>query len=86
MKSLLISNSFDPKQENMTLRDYYFSLPERQHLAPRKDLLTAIANECGVSYTTVRSWFCYGIKPRNEEYIEIISRHTGIKPEDMWRG
>lgn len=84
MKSIENPNTFVASGDKITLKDYYNSLPVADQIAPRKNLLMKVAQRCGVSYTTARSWFAYQIKPRNEKFLEIISEITGIAVEDMY--
>lgn len=86
MKSIEKANSSTVKKGRMTLRDYFLSLPETNIVAPRRNLIESIAKQCNVPMTTVRSWFVYGIKPRDnkEQIISVLTKETGISPEDMW--
>jgi hypothetical protein len=86
MKSIEKTNTLEDQKGKMTLRDYFLSLPETNIVAPRRKLMESIARQCNVPLTTVRSWFVYGIKPRDnkEQVIEVLAKETGISPEDMW--
>lgn len=84
MKSIVKTNTSEVEKAKMTLKDYFFSLPEAKEIAPRKNLTDRIAARCGVSASTVRAWLAYGSKPRDPKVIEILADETGIAPEDMW--
>ena len=86
MKSTEKTNASTVKKGKMTLRDYFLSLPETNIVAPRRKLINSIAKQCNVPMTTVRSWFVYGIKPREnrDHVIAVLAKETGISPEDMW--
>ncbi len=86
MKSIENSNTSEAKKDRMTLLDYFQSLPETNIVAPRRKMLERIAKKCNVPLTTARSWFVYGIKPREnrEHVIAVLAEETGIAPEDMW--
>ena len=72
----------EKKSQKMTLKGYYYSLPRTQ--SPRKYLLRAIMDECGVPEQTARNWCIYGMRPRNYAHVKVISRLTKIKEEDLW--
>ncbi len=84
MKSIGKTNTSDEKRNKMTLKDYFRNIPRTKIVAPRCELIRKIAEKCNVPETTARSWFVYGIIPRNEKFIEILSEETGIPVEDMW--
>lgn len=86
MKSIGNVNTSLDKKEKITLRDYYKSLPEANEIAPRKLLVKRIAERCNVPESTARSWFAFGVKPRDnkDQVIAILSEETGIDPKDMW--
>ena len=70
------------KNEKMTLKGYYNSLPV--HSAPRYELLKAIADRCEVSIQTARNWCLYGIKPRSYMHVKVIVELTGLNEEQLW--
>lgn len=72
----------DEKNNKLSLKGYYQSLPER--ISPKQDFLEKIAKRCNKTVTTVRNWVLYNIKPMNPEHVRIISEETGIKEEDLW--
>lgn len=72
------------KKGNITLRDYYHSLPENQIISPRRDILERVAKKCGVSLVTVRNWFLYGYAPRDKKHLKIISKETGLSIEALY--
>lgn len=86
MKSIEKTKGPEAKKNKMTLRDYFRSLPETNIVAPRKRLIERIAKRCNAPETTVRSWFIYGIQPRDnrEHVISVLADETGVAPEDMW--
>lgn len=84
MKSIENSKTLDEKLSKMTLRGYYKSLPEAKQVAPRKNLIERVAKRCNVKFTTARSWIALGIRPRNQEFVAILSEETGIAPENLW--
>lgn len=83
MKSIGNSNPLGNTESKMTLKDYFDSIPEAS--APRQDFLKKMMEKTGCPYSTVRSWFVYGIKPREERIIGILQEETGIAPEEMWQ-
>ena len=70
MKSIENSNTSQEVKKKMTLRDHYYSLPDRNESTPRIDLIRRVAKRCDVPISTAR--------------IEILQEETGIAPEDMW--
>lgn len=86
MKSIDKTNTPEINKGRMTLRDYFLSLPETNIVSPRRKLIDRIAKQCNVPMTTARSWFVYGVKPREnrEHVIAVLADETGIAPEDMW--
>lgn len=84
MKSIEKANTSKEESKKMTLRDYYNSLPEAAEIAPRKNLIVRLCKRCNVPYSTARSWLAYQIKPRNEEFLKVLSEETGIAIEDLY--
>ncbi len=70
------------KSKQMTLKNYYASLPEVVY--PKTEFVEMIARECNVSLGTVRNWVLYDIKPRNSVHAWILSKYTGIPVERLW--
>ena len=68
------------KVDKMTLSGYYDSLPTS---APRTLFIKQVAKMAGVSEPTVVNW-AKGAKPQRFEHVMILSKVTGIKPEDLW--
>lgn len=66
----------------MTLRNYYERL-ERE-TPPKTAFVKEIAEECQVTEVTVRNWISYGIKPKDEKHIEILSKKTNIPIDELW--
>jgi hypothetical protein len=73
----------DNKKTKKSLREYYESLP--QVTQPRTDLARRVAHRCGVSEQAARNWMSYGMKPRNEQHLKVLSEETGIPMEDLFR-
>lgn len=78
-----MANIIEKKNQNLTLSEYFQSLPLRE--TPRKTLIETICARCEVSKQTARNWCIYGIKPRNYKHVRILSEITGIKIENLWR-
>lgn len=70
------------KPKKMTLKGYYANLPIRK--TPRKDFITKVSEQCGVSEQTVRNWCIYGMKPQDYKHVKVLSSITGIKEDDLW--
>ena len=83
MENVQLSNTFGQKVEKLTLKGYYKKLPIRN--APRYDFIKEVSSKCHVTLNTVRNWVLYGIKPQQRCHVEILSRLTGIKEEDLWK-
>lgn len=89
MENIQSSKKTDVNLENLSLKGYYQSLPER--VAPKQQLVEKIQAECkkmtGVCPTTstVRNWVLYGIKPQKAIFIQAIINVTGIKKENLWK-
>lgn len=58
------------------LKEYYDSLPEKETLAPKQELIEKIAGECGVSASSVYRWLKEGIPARFRKKVkDIIDQH-----------
>ena len=77
-----MTNSFNKKEEKMTLKGYYLSLPEATH--PKTDFITRVMSECGVSFTTARNWVMGLTRPFNPDHVTKLSEISGIPSEDLW--
>lgn len=69
-------------KEKMTLRGYYDELPDAE--CPKTNFINTIVARTGVSATTVRNWIFYGMKPANENHINILVDVTGIPANELW--
>lgn len=69
-------------KEKMTLRGYYDGLPDAE--CPKTNFINTIVARTGVSATTVRNWIFYGMKPANENHINILVDVTGIPANELW--
>lgn len=72
-------------QENdfkMTLRDYYYGLPET--ISPKTEFIGKVMERTGASYTSVRNWIVYGMKPKKQSSLKALSEITGIPVENLW--
>ena len=61
---------------------YYSNLPNATH--PKTEFINEVIKKTGVSFTAVRNWVVYGMKPNNPEHIAALSEITGISPENLW--
>ena len=68
--------------DKITLKDYYSNLPNATH--PKTEFINEVIKKTGVSFTAVRNWVVYGMKPNNPEHIAALSEITGISPENLW--
>ena len=66
----------------MDLRSYYKSLPKP--VPPKTEFIKRIASLCNVTENAVRLWVAGDTMPASEEHIEILSRETGIKKEELF--
>lgn len=66
----------------ITLKKYYESLPKVQH--PKTELLRMIMDECHVSESTARNWVKQRVKPMEKEYIEALTKITGIPKQNLF--
>ena len=69
-------------KEKMTLRGYYDGLPDAE--CPKTNFINTIVARTGVSATTVRNWIFYGMKPANENHVNILVDVTGIPANELW--
>lgn len=69
------------KFSKMTLSGYYENLSKE---SPRGLFVKRVAKEAGVTETAVVGWCKDGRKPHKYEHVVILSKYTGIKPEDLW--
>jgi hypothetical protein len=73
----------DNKKTKKTLREFYDGLPKM--IQPRTELARRLAYRCGVSEQAARNWMHFGMKPRNEQHLKVLSEETGIPMEDLYR-
>ena len=67
---------------NQNLSTYYATLPKVR--SPKTEFLLEVADKCNVSMNAVRNWVNGYSKPCNPEHIQIISKITGIKPQNLF--
>ena len=77
-----MANSFNEKEQKMTLKGYYYSL--REPVSPRRKLILDIMQKCNVVETTAFNWIMGRSKPDNPNHLEILTELTGIAVEDLW--
>ena len=82
MKVELKTRVFPNEGHKMTLKGYYQNLPESTH--PKTEFINEIMKRTGVSFTSVRNWVIYGMKPNKPSHVSILSEITGIPPEELW--
>ena len=89
MEIIQSSKKNGENSQNLSLKGYYQSLPER--VAPKQQMIEEIQAECerltGVrpTVTTVRNWVLYDIKPQKPQYVQAIVKVTGIKEDCLWQ-
>lgn len=84
MNSIEKTNTSLSDKSKMTLRDYYNSLPTRDAILPRKELVDEVAKRCDVPVSTARSWLAYGICPRRYKHLVALSELTGIPVDNLF--
>lgn len=72
----------EKNKRKMTLQGYYEDLPDAEY--PKTNFINAVVSKTGVSAATVRNWIFYGMKPANENHIEVLVEITGIPAEKLW--
>jgi hypothetical protein len=65
------------------LRKYYDSLPERQHVAPKKEFIKHLAEITKVYEGTVRGWLYGAFKP-DALRQDIIAKDLGMTVEELF--
>ena len=89
MENIQSSKNLGKNLKKLSLRGYYYSLPDR--IAPKQKMLEDIQSECEritgkcPTLQTVRNWVLYGLVPRDQRYIEAIVKVTGLAEEDLWK-
>lgn len=73
-------NSNSPKRKS--LKDYYLQLPESS--SPKTEFIVGIMYKTGVSFTTVRNWVIYGMRPKNHDHVLALCEATGLTEEELW--
>ena len=68
--------------KKITLQDYYENLPDAEY--PKTNFINSVVSKTGVSAATVRNWIFYGMKPANENHIDVLVEITGIPAEKLW--
>lgn len=82
MNDELKTNVSQGKGCKMTLRDYYYGLPET--ISPKTEFIIKVMKETEASYASVRNWIVYGMKPKKQSCIKALSEITGIPADDLW--
>lgn len=72
----------EKNKRKMTLQGYYEALPDAEY--PKTNFINSVVSKTGVSAATVRNWIFYGMKPANENHIEVLVEITGIPAEKLW--
>lgn len=70
------------KVQNMTLRDYYDSLPSASF--PKADFVKRLTIECHCTDACVRGWL-RGASVPNKWRREKVAEITGISEESLWK-
>lgn len=65
------------------LRRYYDSLPERQHVAPKNDLINRLAEVTKKHPQTVKGWI-YGTYTPDALTQDVISKELGIPVAELF--
>ena len=60
------------KIQDVNLKEYYYSLPEKEIIAQRKSLLADVAQVCGVEINTVYGWLVTGVPARHQERVSGV--------------
>lgn len=71
------------KDQEMTLRDYYDNLPDREHIAPKKEFVQNIAAICFCAESTVRAWLSGTQKPDPLKQ-KTIAEYLGLPVEKLF--
>ena len=82
MNNIENSNETSPKRRKLTLKDYYRELPKS--ISPKTEFCKKVAKECGVTFTTVRNWVHYGVRPKDDRMAKKIAEITGIPEEELF--
>lgn len=69
------------KEQEMTFRSYYDSLPPQERKSPKKEFVTEIATLCKCAESTVRAWLS-GTQQPDQLKRSIIAKYLN-KPEEM---
>ena len=78
-----MANSFNEKEQKLSLKGYYDSLPEP--VVPKREFILEIMQKCHVGETTAFNWISGRTKASDPKHIAILSEITGIKPENLWQ-
>jgi hypothetical protein len=82
LKNKILIKQIKKIMEANSLVDYYKNLP--RVIAPKINFCKEVSKNCGVDLATVRTWVWGDRSPRNPEHLEILSKMTGIKKEDLF--
>lgn len=74
------TNTFDVKEKEMTLRDYFDSLPSFE----RRPFIKKISDLCDVSEATSYNWVFGRNRPAKASIYRTLSEITGIPQESLF--
>ncbi len=74
------TNTFEVKDEKITLSSYYNQLPPFE----KRPLVNKICEICDVTMTTAYNWISGRNKPIKASYFHKISELTGIPAENLF--
>ncbi|ROT19636.1 hypothetical protein EEL53_10355 [Muribaculaceae bacterium Isolate-114 (HZI)] len=84
MKSIENSNAFEANTSQMTLKDYYESIPESRWETPRRKFVEQIKERCEVTDSTVINWISGRAKPQKSSHYVALAEITGIPVENLF--
>ena len=77
-----MANSFNEKEQKLSLKGYYENLPNP--VSPRRQLIIDIMQKCNVVESTAFNWVRGKSKPDDPCHIKVLVELTGIAAEDLW--
>lgn len=84
MKSTDNTNTFGANSPQMTLKDYYESIPESRWETPRRKFIEQVKERCEVAESTVTNWISGRAKPQKPSYYTALSEITGIPVDNLF--
>ncbi len=81
--NLKLNNLKNKTMGKTKLGEYYDSISNV--VAPKSEFVRAIAQECNVNEMTVRGWIKGRTIPREDRYLEVLSKHTGIEIKNLFK-